>query len=124
MRKKRIRLWIEGIRITSTGPNRLVADTMKEWKSRRERPKHFTQAVRLYLALLDGDIDKFYELLMEFLPKVAFQMMKAPIAISTNGNGHTPKPKVYAPTFIDETAEIGENAVDEFLSGLGLDNNF
>lgn len=123
--RKRYRLWIEDFRITDTEINRTVLQAMRDWKDKRERPQHFINAIRLYLALVDGDLDEFYGLLMEFLPRTAFQMMRSgPAFSSSNGNGHrAPAKSVSAPVVI-ESANAGENAVDDFLSGLGLNNNF
>lgn len=127
-KRKRDRLWIEDFRITNTEANRGVRQAMNDWKEKRERPKHFTNAIRLYLALVTGDTDKFYELLMEFLPKVAYQMMRSGPSYpngSNGSNGYRPQPKpVSAVPVLVENAVNDADAVDDFLDGLGLENNF
>lgn len=121
MKKKQKRLWIQDFRIPSTPENRYVASLMEIWKQHRERPKHFVRAIRMYQALVDGDIDMFFDILIEFAPKTARLLMQGQVSVaSTVRPERTPRSKQEnrPSPIISESAPQG--GVDDFLQSLGL----
>lgn len=126
MKKRTKRLWVDGFRIAYSHDNKIIADQMDEWKSERQRPKHFIRAMKLYISLLSGNLDTFYEILTEFAPRLAIQMMRqTPVDVPSpqltrttaqpKAKAKTPPPK---PILLDD--ESGPS--DSLAASLGLDD--
>ena len=67
------RIWLKTQVVIS--PDSMAASTvLAQWARMRQTPRHLTRAIRLYNALLQGDMACFWQLLTEYFPGVAIGM--------------------------------------------------
>jgi hypothetical protein len=121
------RLWIRDFRIPNTPDNRHIASLMELWRERRERPTHFTRAIKLYTSLMDNDLETFFEVLMEFAPRLAYQLMhqsspKSERKPEIEKPAKSEKAKTRAVPKLEETQPSGDEQIDDLMTSLGLDD--
>jgi len=113
MQPRQPRIWLKTQVVIS--PDSMAASTvLAQWARMRQTPKHLTRAIRLYNALLQGDMTCFWELLTEYFPGVA-------IGMQLSGRMNTPS---YAEPYsssapIKLKVETVKRSVDEMIEAAG-----
>jgi len=112
MQPRQPRIWLKTQVVIS--PDSMAASTvLAQWARMRQTPKHLTRAIRLYNALLQGDMACFWELLPEYFPGVA-------IGMQLSGRMNTPSyAEPYSSAPIKLKVETVKRSVDEMMDAAG-----
>ncbi len=116
---RRKRPWIKQ-RLADSADSIYAYKIWERWKAVREASKNVARAIRLYDALLKGDMKAFHKMMTEFFPGYGMslemprqsvqQYMPAASMVLSNGNGHHPKP---APAEIIISSEAHDEIDDD-----------
>jgi hypothetical protein len=67
-------IWIEDFSISATKVGCDAAQTMLNWVGQRKRPTRFIQAVNLLQAIIDGNMEKALDIILEVNPRLALRL--------------------------------------------------
>lgn len=98
------RIWFKGWKAADSPETREALAAIQGWRAARATPFHLLRAVRLYAALLRGDVSVLQELFPFLLQQASGRYVAA----------------MAAPVALASADEQGDKSSDDFMDSLGM----
>ena len=119
----RNRPWIK-LRLADSNDAHQADKILDRWRNARRGAQNIARAIRIYDALLKGNMDMFHKLMVEFFPGygMAFTQPQQPVVERTNGNGnHKVAMPIKKPSIIISSEAYNDDSDDDELGFNSLD---